>query len=46
MTRRTEPPAVGAAAPEFELDSLDGRPVRLSDFRGTRVILWISRGIY
>ncbi len=33
-------PTVGEAAPDFELLNQDGIPVRLSDFRGTRVIIF------
>src|SRR5919202_3128346 len=33
-------PAVGESAPDFELISDEGRPVRLSDFRGKNVILY------
>ena len=40
------PPAIGHAAPDFRLDSIAGRPMRLTDFRGRRVLLWLSRGIY
>ena len=32
--------AVGAAAPQFEAQSSDGRTVRLSDFRGKAVVLY------
>src|SRR5207237_2073626 len=32
-------PAIGSVAPEFELASLDGKKVRLSDFRGKAVLL-------
>ncbi|HSP21696.1 MAG TPA: redoxin domain-containing protein [Planococcus sp. (in: firmicutes)] len=32
-------PAEGQAAPDFELTSLDGEAVRLSDYRGKKVIL-------
>ena len=32
-------PAIGSVAPEFELTSLDGKKVRLSDFRGKAVLL-------
>ena len=33
-------PVVGEIAPEFELVSDEGKPVRLSDFRGKKVILY------
>jgi peroxiredoxin Q/BCP len=33
-------PAIGEMAPDFELFSDDGEKVRLSDFRGKRVILY------
>ena len=44
LTRRNEPgmsgaPAAGAIAPDFTLQSLDGKIVRLSDFRGKAVLL-------
>jgi len=32
-------PAVGQAAPDFELDNQFGEPVRLSEFRGRTVVL-------
>src|SRR5438477_6929365 len=32
-------PAVGAAAPAFELSALDGKKMRLQDFRGKAVLL-------
>lgn len=35
-----EPPAAGAAAPEFTLASQDGRPVSLKDLRGRWVVLY------
>lgn len=31
--------AVGAAAPDFELTSLDGKPVKLSEFKGRPVMI-------
>ena len=35
--------AVGAVAPNFELQDLDGKAVRLADFRGKTVVLeWIN----
>ncbi|MGH7555506.1 MAG: thioredoxin-dependent thiol peroxidase [Longimicrobiales bacterium] len=33
-------PAVGEPAPDFELPDQDGRPVRLADFRGHKVVLY------
>ena len=33
-------PAAGEMAPEFELVSDEGKRVRLSDFRGKKVILY------
>jgi peroxiredoxin len=34
-------PIVGQLAPDFELLNQDGQPVKLSDFRGKKVILFI-----
>jgi peroxiredoxin Q/BCP len=33
-------PAIGDVAPDFELLNQDGRPVKLSDFRGKKVVLF------
>lgn len=33
-------PKVGEQAPDFELINQDGKPVRLSDFRGKKVVLF------
>jgi peroxiredoxin Q/BCP len=33
-------PAVGSCAPDFTLNSQEGKPVRLSDFRGKWVVLY------
>lgn len=33
-------PAVGETAPDFELLNQDGKPVKLSDFRGKKVIMF------
>jgi thioredoxin-dependent peroxiredoxin len=33
-------PAIGETAPDFELLNQDGQPVKLSDYRGRRVILF------
>ncbi len=38
--------APGDTAPDFTLPDQDGNAVSLADFRGRRVILWLSRGIY
>jgi len=35
-----EPPAVGTKAPEFTLNSQEGKPVSLKDFRGKWVVLY------
>jgi peroxiredoxin Q/BCP len=35
-----EKPAVGQPAPVFELPDQDGRPVRLADLRGRKVVLY------
>ncbi len=32
--------AVGSAAPAFELPDHTGRSVKLSDFRGRRLLVW------
>jgi cytochrome oxidase Cu insertion factor (SCO1/SenC/PrrC family) len=36
---------VGERIPDFSLPDLDGRTVRLSDFRGNRVILTFERSL-
>lgn len=41
MTRLISP---GETAPEFELVDLNGKPTRLSDFRGRPVVLAFLRG--
>ena len=33
-------PAIGQPAPDFELPNQDGKPVRLGDFRGKKVVLF------
>jgi len=33
-------PAIGETAPDFELLNQDGKPVKLSDFRGKKVVLF------
>lgn len=35
---------IGDAAPDFELIDTQGRLVKLSDFRGQRVVLVFNRG--
>ena len=41
MTRLITP---GELAPDFELKDVDGRSIRLSDFRGKPVLLSFLRG--
>jgi cytochrome oxidase Cu insertion factor (SCO1/SenC/PrrC family) len=36
---------VGEPLPDLELRDLDGRPVRLADFRGERVLLTFERSV-
>ncbi|MCC7360408.1 MAG: thioredoxin-dependent thiol peroxidase [Anaerolineales bacterium] len=36
----TDSPAIGSVAPDFELSDENGQPVKLSDFRGKRVVLY------
>jgi cytochrome oxidase Cu insertion factor (SCO1/SenC/PrrC family) len=38
--------AVGQVAPDFTLPDQDGAPVRLSSFRGHRVLLMFYRGAW
>ncbi|MCA9908864.1 MAG: peroxiredoxin, partial [Anaerolineae bacterium] len=33
-------PKIGESAPDFELPNQDGKPVKLSDYRGQRVVLF------
>jgi peroxiredoxin len=33
-------PAIGEMAPDFELVNDEGKPVKLSDFRGRKVVLY------
>jgi peroxiredoxin len=35
---------VGSQAPDFTLTAIDGREVRLSDYRGRKVVLVFLRG--
>jgi peroxiredoxin len=39
-------PAVGEAAPEFKLPTPEGPELGLGDFRGRRVVLWFSKGLF
>lgn len=34
-----KPPLVGGAAPQFQLEALNGKPVQISDYRGNVVLL-------
>jgi len=34
-------PQIGQPAPDFELPNQDGKPIRLSDYRGHKVILFV-----
>ena len=36
----TKPPTAGASAPDFTLNSQEGKPVKLSSFRGQWVVLY------
>jgi peroxiredoxin len=36
--------AINTPAPDFELADTNGKPVRLSDFRGRNVLLVFNRG--
>jgi peroxiredoxin len=38
-------PAIGSAVPDFELNSVDGKPYKLSDYKGKMVVLeWTNPG--
>ena len=37
----SRPIVAGVAAPDFELPSLEGGPVRLSDYLGRKVVLFM-----
>jgi peroxiredoxin len=40
-----DPPHTGKAAPSFSLNDVDGKPVKLSDFKGKIVVIeWINEG--
>lgn len=39
-------PEIGSPAPAFRLPSAAGFDVRLEDYRGRRVVLWFSKGLF
>jgi peroxiredoxin len=39
-------PEIGARAPSFRLPSAAGGEVALEDYRGRRVVLWFSKGLF
>ena len=36
--------SINTPAPDFELADINGKPVRLSDFRGKNILLVFNRG--
>ncbi|XID90516.1 thioredoxin-dependent thiol peroxidase [Paenibacillaceae bacterium WGS1546] len=40
MTKRPKQPKIGQPAPDFELPATNGSAVRLSDYRGRKVVLY------
>jgi len=45
LAAQEQTPAIGGLAPDFELNSIDGKPHKLSDFRGKIVVLeWTNPG--
>ena len=40
LSAADQPPAEGTAAPEFTLNSQEGKPVSLKDYRGKWVVLY------
>lgn len=38
-------PREGGVLPDFELNDIDGSPVRLADFRGKRVLITFERSL-
>ena len=39
-------PEIGTPAPAFRLPTAAGTPVALEDYRGTRLVLWFSKGLF
>jgi peroxiredoxin len=39
-------PAIGTRAPAFRLPTAGGPELGLDDFRGTRLVLWFSKGLF
>jgi peroxiredoxin len=39
-------PEVGTPAPLFRLPTAQGTEVGLEDYRGRRVVLWFSKGLF
>jgi len=46
MSGRVTLPMIGDPAPAFRLPSAAGPDVRLEDYRGTRLVLWFSKGLF
>ncbi len=38
-------PAIGETAPDFELMDEEGKPEKLSDFRGKRIVLYFTQKV-
>ncbi len=39
-------PTIGETAPPFRLPSAQGPDVALTDYRGRRLVLWFSKGLF
>ncbi len=46
MPVESETVPVGSQAPDFTLTSIDGQEVKLSDYRGRKVVLIFLRGFH